>query len=113
MTSPFEPTADLKMPKKLETDKTKIMVWTKKDSITGNAFIGIELPKTMPVQRRIELAYEIGAMNQIFKPDAITRFTRIFKGELALLIDPKIDECKPRMIYTDWLIKYFKIKIKA
>lgn len=98
--------------KKLEIDKTKIMVWTKKDSISGCNFIGIELPKIMPVQRRIELAYQIGVINQKFKPDAITRFTRIFKGELALLIDQKIDECNPRMIYIDWLLKYSDIKIK-
>ena len=30
--------------KKLEKDKTKIMVWVKWDSILGRTFIGIELP---------------------------------------------------------------------
>lgn len=33
--------------KKLEIDKTKIMVWVKEDSISGNTFIGIEFPKTI------------------------------------------------------------------
>lgn len=96
--------------KKLEIDKTKIMVWAKEDSISGSTFIGIEFPKTIPVQRRIELAYGIGLTDRSFQLPTITRFTRIFKGELALLIDPNIDRCKPRMIYTEWLMEYFKIK---
>lgn len=96
---------------KLEIDNTKIMVWVKNDSISGHTFIGIEFPKTIPVQRRLELAYEIGLADRSFQLLTITRFTRIFKGELALLIDPNIELCKPRMIYAEWLIKYFDIKI--
>ena len=99
--------------KKLEIDKTKIMVWVKWDSILGRTFIGIELPKTIPVQRRIELAYQIGVIDRTFDLKTKTVFTRVFKGELALLIDPNIDPCRPRMIYLEWLMKYFDIKIKT
>lgn len=93
---------------KLEIDKTKIMVWVKEDSISGNTFIGIEFPKTIPVQRRIDIAFQLGRIESVLRINKVIRFTRIFKGELVKLIEPDLKTIIDDFTY--WGIKYFNIK---
>ena len=74
------------MPRKLKIDTSKIMIWQKWDSVSGEYLIGIELPKSIKKDQRLRLAYNIGYLIGSHKYTPTIRFTRLFKGELVKLI---------------------------
>mgnify|MGYP003374101282 FL=1 len=71
------------MPRKLKIDTSKIMIWQKFDSISGEFLIGIELPKSIEKDQRLLLAYNLGWALGGYSYKPMVRFTRIFKGDLV------------------------------